>query len=374
MQPTRNEIVDGIRKWVECESPSHSPDDLRKMAAIVIGQARAAGLKVTETDVGTGTGPVISITNRAPGDERAGILILGHYDTVHPVGTLGKNPCRVEEGKLFGPGTYDMKAGAYLALTAMGSLSQPGSSGLPIDFLMVPDEELGSGVSREHIEAHGKRAKYTLLGEPARANGGRCVTSRKGTGLAYVTVHGRPSHAGVAHEQGRNAILEMAHQIIAIEAMTDYEAGVTVNVGKIEGGTTTNVVPELCKVIVDFRLPSMPVAEAILAKFQALKAVNPDCRVEVNAVVNRPPMPRTDAVGVLFEKTKAIAQTVGIALEEAPTSGGGSDGNFVAALGVPVVDALGADGDGAHTLGEHILVETLPQRLEFWQKLLRDLD
>src|SRR5690606_28976189 len=218
------------------------------------------------------------------------------------------------------------------------------------------------------------RTRYTLLPEPARANGGRCVTARKGTGLAHISVHGRPAHAGIAHEKGRNAILEMAHQIIAIEAITDYDAGITVNVGTIEGGTTSNVVPGQCRVVVDFRLPSMEAAEAILARLNALAPVNPDLRIEIQAEVNRPPMPRTDAVGDLFLKARGFAAEVGIDLEEAPISGGGSDGNFIAAKGVPVLDALGADGDGAHTLKEHIVIETLPQRLAFWQKILRGLD
>jgi glutamate carboxypeptidase len=373
VERSADDLAAAIGAWVRCESPSHSPEALAGMAALIADQARGAGLNVAIKDLGAGTGPALQFNNRAAGDTRKGILILAHYDTVHPVGTLEKNACRIEEGKLYGPGTYDMKGGTYLALAALGDLATPGATRLPVDFLIVPDEETGSKFSRALIEESAARAVYTLVCEPARANGGRCVSARKGTGMATITVQGRPSHAGVAHEKGRSAIREMAHQILALEAMTDYARGVTVSVGTITGGTTTNVVPSHCKIVVDFRVPDPQAGEETLARMRALKAVDPDVVLDVDAALNRPPMPRTEAIGRLFTQAQGYAAEAGFVLEEAPMTGGGSDGNFTAALGVPTLDGLGAEGDGAHTLYEHIIVATLPQRLDFWRLMLQQL-
>lgn len=368
-----DELVDGIKKWVLCESPSHSPETLVTMAAIIAGQAQAAGLIVHQFDLGAATGPALQLTNRQPGDDRPGLLLLAHYDTVHPVGTLQKNACRVEDGKLYGPGTYDMKAGTWLALTALCDVVQSASTQLPVEFLIVPDEEIGSLYSRDLIEAHARRARYTLVCEPARANGGRCVTARKGTGMVTVEVHGRPSHAGVAHEKGRSAIREIARHVLALEAMTDYARGVTVSVGKIEGGTTTNVVPSYARLIADFRIPDEQAGIDLLAKMRALAPVGPDVTIEVKAELNRPPMPRTPEIGDLLVLAQGFAREAGFTLEEAPMTGGGSDANFTAAMGVPTLDGLGADGDGAHTLFEHIAIATLPERLAFWRIMLQKL-
>lgn len=366
-------LVEGLKKWILCESPSHDPATLLAMSRIISKQAADAGLHVTTIDLGEKTGPALRITNRAEGDTRQGILLLAHYDTVHPVGTLSKNDCRIEDGKLYGPGTYDMKAGTFLALTALGDLSAAGATALPVEFLIVPDEEIGSLYSRGEIEAHAARAQYGLVCEPARAVTGYCVTARKGTGLVTVVAHGKPSHAGVAHDKGRNAICEIAQQALALQAMTDYDAGVTVSVGKIEGGTTTNVVPSYAKLIADFRVPTPQAGQALLAKMRALTPVDPDVRLEIDANMNRPPMPRTPEVAALLEKVKVYAAQAGFELGEAPMTGGGSDANFLAAVGVPVLDGLGAEGDGAHTLYEHVVVATLPQRVAFWKLMLAGL-
>lgn len=373
VQRSIDELVAGIEKWVLCESPSHAPETLVGMAAIISEQARQAGLTVNSFDLGLATGPALQLTNRRAGDDRPGLLLLAHYDTVHPVGTLEKNACRIEEGKLYGPGTYDMKAGTWLALTALCDVVQASSTSLPVEFLIVPDEEIGSLYSRDLIEAHAKRARYALVCEPARANSGRCVTARKGTGMVIIEVHGRPSHAGVAHEKGRSAIREIAHHVLALEAMTDYERGITVSVGKIEGGTTTNVVPAHARLIADFRIPDEQAGVDLLARMRALKPVGPDVTIEVDANLNRPPMSRTDDVGELLKLAQGFAVEAGFTLEEAPMTGGGSDANFTAALGVPTLDGLGADGDGAHTLFEHVQISTLPERLQFWRIMLQKL-
>jgi len=372
--PTSAQIASGIQTWIRCESPSSSPQGIAAMAALVEQSARAAGLAAQLSSLGDTTGPLLHISNRAAGDGRAGILILAHLDTVHPLGTLKQNECRIEGDRLYGPGGYDMKGGIYLALTALGRLAAPGSTALPVDFLLVPDEETGSHQSRAAIERYARQARYALVCEPARTGDGRCVTARKGTGLLHLKVQGRPAHAGVQHERGRSAIREMAHQVLALEAMTDYARGVTVSVGTISGGTVSNTVPSQCEAVVDFRVPDMQAAEDILAKMRALKPVGPDVALHIDAELNRPPMVRTDAVAGLLARAQVWAAEAGFALNEAPMTGGGSDANFTAALGIPTLDGLGVDGDGAHSLQEYLLVSTLAPRLAFWDLLLRHLD
>lgn len=372
--PTPAEMAAGIQTWLRCESPSSSPQGIAAMVAMVEQHARAAGLAAYVSSLGDTTGPLLHISNRVAGDGRAGILILAHLDTVHPYGTLQQNQCRIEGDKLYGPGAYDMKGGIYLALTALGQLAAPGSTALPVDFLLVPDEETGSHRSRASIERFAGHARYALVCEPARADAGKCVTARKGTGMLRLKVQGRPAHAGVDHQKGRSAIREMAHQVLALEAMTDYARGVTVSVGTISGGTVTNTVPSLCEVIVDFRVPDRHAAEDILAKMRALKPVGPDVTLDIDVELNRPPMVKTDAVADLLARAQTWAAEAGLVLEDAPMTGGASDANFTAALGVPTLDGLGADGDGAHTLHEHILVSTLAPRLTFWNLLLKNLN
>lgn len=368
-------LVDDISSWIACESPSSDPAAITQMAEIAAKQARGAGLRVELSQIGDKRLPLLLVSNRAPGDTRPGILILAHLDTVHPIGTiLTKNKLRIEGDKLYGPGSYDMKAGTYLALTALCEHASADSTRLPVDYLMVPDEEVGSHDSRPFIEKYAAQAKYTLVAEPARADGGKCVTARKGTGMVKICVTGCQSHAGVNHEKGRSAIKEMAHQVLAMESFTDYDRGITVSVGTIQGGTATNTVPGYCEAIVDFRIPDVPAGDEILAKFNSLKAVGPDVRVDVDVELNRPPMVKTLQSAALLARLQDQATQAGFELDEAPMTGGGSDANFTSALGVPSIDGLGADGDGAHTLTEYILISTLPKRLQFWRNTLSNLD
>lgn len=371
--PSSAQIAAGIQTWMRCESPSNSPRGIAAMAAMVEQHAKAAGLAAQLTSLGDQTGPLLYISNRAAGDGRAGILVLAHLDTVHPLGTLQQNPCRIEGDRLYGPGGYDMKGGIYLALTALGRLAAPGSTALPVDFLLVPDEETGSCQSRASIERYARQARYALVCEPARADAGKCVTARKGTGMLRLKVQGRPAHAGVQHELGRSAIREMAHQVLALEAMTDYARGITVSVGTISGGTVTNTVPSQCEAMVDFRVPDMQSADYILEKIRALKPVGPDVTLEIDAELSRPPMAKTEAVAELLARAQVWAAEAGMALADAPMTGGGSDANFTAALGVPTLDGLGVDGDGAHSLHEYLLLSTLAPRLTFWTLLLKNL-
>lgn len=371
--PSTAQLVAGIQSWILCESPSHSPTGVAAMAELVRAYAEAAGLRVELTSLGDATGPLLYTTNRAPEDTRPGILILAHLDTVHPIGTLNDNPIRIEGDRLYGPGSYDMKAGIYLALTALGQLSAPGATQLPVDFLMVPDEETGSHASRESIERYAATAKYALVCEPARPNGGKCVTARKGTGMLNLNVKGRPAHAGMQHEKGRSAIREMAHQVLTLESMTDYERGITVSVGTIEGGTVRNTVPGFCRCQVDFRVPDMGAAAEVLHHMRSLFPVDPDVELDIDLQLNRPPMVKTEEAQALLGVAQTYALQAGFVLEDAPMTGGGSDANFTSAMGIPTLDGLGADGEGAHTLHEHILISTLEQRLQFWNLLLQRL-
>lgn len=371
--PNTDQLVSDIINWVQCESPSHMPERVAAMAHLAAEKARSVGMRVEVKPLGDQAGPMVIATTREPGDTRPGILILGHLDTVHPVGTLNDNPVRIDGDRLYGPGTYDMKSGIVLALAGMTGLAGKDGTRLPIDFLMVPDEETGSHASREYIEHYAKQAKYGLVCEPARPNGGKCVTARKGTGMLRLGVKGRPAHAGMQHEKGRSAIREMAHQVLALEAMTDYDRGVTVSVGTIAGGTTTNTVPALCRCVVDFRVPDMGAAQDVLRRMRELCAVGPDVELDIDVELNRPPMEKTPESAALLALVQGYAAEAGFPLEDAPMTGGGSDANFTSALGVPTLDGLGADGDGAHTLNEYILVSTLEMRARFWHLLLRDL-
>lgn len=364
-----------IIRWVELESPSHDAQSLQRMATLIIDelQNKQSQLTIEQIDLGKETGPLLHIHNRAAFDTRHGILVLGHYDTVHPIGTLEKNPCRQEGDKLYGPGIYDMKAGVVLALSALNELADPSSTQLPIDLVLVPDEETGSHYSRPYIESFAKKSVYTLVCEPARAEEGRCVTARKGTGHITITAHGRPAHAGMQHERGRNAIEEIAHHVLALEKLTDYESGITVSVGVIQGGTTSNVVPSWCEIKADFRVPDAEMAKRLEQQVNALKNVNPDIPIDIDFSLNRPAMPRTDATVALLKRCQHYAEQAGFELKEAPMTGGASDANFTAALGIATLDGLGADGNGAHTFNEHILVSTLAERRQFWLHTLAQL-
>ncbi|MCC6533537.1 MAG: M20 family metallopeptidase [Burkholderiales bacterium] len=364
-------LVAGIGEWIAFETPPHDEPHLRALAELAAHQARQAGLRTEFIPLGEARLPLVRIVADSPSAQKA-VLVLAHYDTVHPLGSLERNRPRIEGERMFGPGSYDMKAGAYLALQALAALYREAPPARPVELLLVPDEETGSRLSRATIEARGRDAAVALVAEPARS-GGHCVTSRKGTGFVQVTAMGRPSHAGVEHAKGRSAIREIAHQALALEAMTDYAQGITFNVGRIEGGTNRNVVPERASLLADFRVVTSDQAERVLRLVGALAPVTEDVKLEVQAGLNRPPFERAPHVEALLRQAQRVALRSGFPLDEAPLTGGGSDGNFTAALGVPTLDGLGAEGDGAHTLHEHILVASLPQRLRFWHGLLRDL-
>ncbi|MFV0475048.1 MAG: M20 family metallopeptidase [Pikeienuella sp.] len=368
------EIAAWINRWVAIESPTEDAAAVNRIADLVAAECAEMGLIVERTPGEDGWGDLLRA--RSPGhDGRPGVLVLTHLDTVHPVGTLeGANPIRREGDRLYGPGGYDMKAGACLALYAWRHLKRKGGdSRLPVTFMFMPEEEVGSPFSRRLIEEEGRRAKYVLVTEPAR-DGGKVVVARKGVGRFAITATGRPSHAGTQHQAGRSAIREIARQVERIEAMTDYQRGVTFNVGLIAGGTGVNVVPRECRMELDMRVLTAADGEEMTALIHALEPFDPEVALKVEGGMNRPPYEMTPATEALFEIAREASREHGLDLEYTPVTGGGSDGNFTAALGVPTLDGMGADGAGAHTLEEHILVSSLQPRAETWVKLFERLE
>jgi glutamate carboxypeptidase len=312
------------------------------------------------------------IRNTAVG-EGPGILLLSHIDPVHPMGTVNAGlPFRRDGDRLYGPGLYDMKGGAYLALEAFRQVAKARSAKMPVTYVFTPDEEIGSPTSRKLIEDEARRARYVLVTEPAR-DGGKIVTARKGVGAFVIRTRGRPAHAGGNPDKGRNAILAMAEIALAIEGLNDRARGITTNVGLIEGGTARNTVAEDCMIEVDLRVCDRASASEMEAKILALRSSRPDIEVTVTGNITRPPFARDRGVDLVFERAAAIAREIGFVLESAPLVGGGSDGNFTVAMGIPTLDGLGVDGDGAHTNHEHLLFSSIEPRTRLLQGLMERL-
>ena len=365
------EILAGIRGWVEIETPSPDGTAVNRLADHVQAQAEAIGGRVDRIPGRDGYGDILSV--RSPwGGDGPGVLILSHLDTVHPIGTLKNgNPFRRDGDRIYGPGIFDMKSGAYLAFYAFQHLVRGGcDTPLPLTFLFVPEEEIGSPTSRAVIEEMALRNKLVLVTEPA--HGGLCCTARKGVLHVDITVHGQPAHAGSRHQDGRSAVRELAHQIIMLEDLTDYERGVTANVGLMSGGSFINVVPARSEAKVCIRAPEMALLEQLRQHVLALRPIGEGVRLDVTAEINRPVFPRSEGTALLFEHARAVCRDLGFQLDERH-SGGGSDGNFTAALGIPTLDGLGADGHGHHTLDEYILYSSLEPRARMWVRLFETL-
>jgi glutamate carboxypeptidase len=297
------------------------------------------------------------------------LLILGHYDTVYPTGTLAKMPFRVAHGRAYGPGTFDMKAGITQALFALDALRE---SQVTVEkrlvFLWTSDEEIGSFSSRKLIEEEAKRSKAVFVLEPSLGPRGLVKTSRKGVGEARLTVHGRSSHAGLAPEKGVNAIHELAAQIARIEKWNNLRTGVTINANIVSGGSRTNVIAERAEATLDLRAWRNTDMRALEKRLHSLKPFHRGAKLEIRGGFDRPPLERKQSAA-LCSRAKSIARQLRFSLGEA-AAGGGSDGNLTAALGVPTLDGLGAVGDGAHAAHEHVIVNTMPQRAALLASLL----
>jgi glutamate carboxypeptidase len=357
-------ILDGIRRWVEIETPTEAPAQVNKLATMVADGYR--DLPVTIERVAGH-----SVARSSWGQGAPGILILSHLDTVHPVGFIQRLPFKIEGDSAFGPGIYDMKGGAYLAYHAFRQLAVSGErSPLGVTQLFVSDEEIGSPTSRALIEAEGRKAKYVLVTEPAR-DGGKVVTGRKGVARFEVFVKGVPAHAGSRPEDGRSAIRELANVIQTLEALNDVTRGVSVNVGVISGGTRPNVIAEEAYAEVDMRVPSIAVAEDLVPKILNLKPRTEGVSVKVVGGLNRPPYEKSNAGAALYEHAKTLANEIGFDLVDTAT-GGGSDGNFTAPH-TATLDGLGVDGKGAHTHYEQMYISSIEPRARLLYRLYQTL-
>lgn len=365
-----DEMFSLLRKLVETESPSHDKAAVDRVGGIVAEEARRLGAQVEIVpNVETGD-HVIARFHPSSFVFQPSILLLCHIDTVFPLGTLDKMPWREADGKLYGPGVLDMKSGIVISLAAASAAAAGGGPARPVTLLCTSDEETGSHTSRALIEELAQQSALVLVLEAALPDGS-LKTWRKGVGEFTVRVRGRAAHAGGAHAEGRNAIEEMAHQVIAIQKMTDYERQTTLNVGVLRGGTVSNVVPEEAAAEVDVRVMQPGEWERVEAGMKSLKPVLDGTSLEITGVLNRPPMPEDARMKATFERAREIAAGIGMSLTSGGT-GGGSDANFVAPLGVPVLDGLGAVGEGYHSEREYILKDSLPERVKLLAAILQN--
>ena len=372
-----------LGRFVRCESPSGDKAAVDRFGAMVAREWRRRGamVKILKQRL---RGNHLRVewlrrqgatwaSRRKCGSRHGQILVLGHLDTVYPIGTIAKMPFRVRGGRAWGPGTFDMKGGLVMALAAVDALRAVGAGPRKrVVFLWTSDEEIGSETSRRVIESEARRSDAVLVLEPALGREGRLKTERKGVGGAEIIVTGRAAHAGIEPEKGVNAVHELALQIARLMKMNDRARGITVQATVVEGGTASNVVPERARAAVDIRFARVADAGRIERELRGLRPILRGARVEVRVGGMRPPLERSAGVRELFGVARGLMREMGLSLGEAAT-GGGSDGNFTGALGVPTLDGLGAVGDGAHSLREHVVVRELGVRAALIAGLLAGL-
>jgi glutamate carboxypeptidase len=357
-----------IETLVRLESPSTDKAAVDRCGDALSALLQTAGATVSRVPQLTRGDHIVAEFGGGP----ASILILGHFDTVWNVGQIDRMPLVEKEGRLYGPGIFDMKSSIAVALLAMKALAELQVRAPRVTMLWTTDEEVGSQTSRAIIEAQAARSDAVLVVEPSLP-GGSAKTRRKGCGEFMFTAHGVSAHAGIDPGKGASAIHELAHQIVAIESMTDLDRGISVNVGTVSGGTRANVIAEHATASIDVRVPTMADARRIEAAIRALRPRHAGTRLEVEGGFDRPPLERTEGVAMVYEHARQAAAALGRTLGEGGT-GGGSDGNFTAALGVPTLDGLGPEGDGAHALHEHVIIKDLPWRAAFLAALMERLN
>ncbi len=363
-------ILDGIRRWVEIETPTEAPEQVNKLATMVADGYRDLPVAIERIAGHSGCGDHL-VVRSSWGQQEPGILVLSHLDTVHPIGFIERLPFRIEGDVAFGPGIYDMKGGAYLAYHAFRQLCAGGARPpLGVTQLYVSDEEIGSPTSRALIEAEGRKAKYVLVTEPAR-DGGKIVTGRKGVARFDIAIKGVPAHAGTRPEDGRSAIRELANVIQTLDAMNDLKRGISVNVGVVRGGSRPNVIAEEAYAEVDLRVPTIADADNLVARILDLKSRTEGVSVKVTGELNRPPYEKGNAGAALFEHAKTLAAEIGFDLVDTFT-GGGSDGNFTAPH-TATLDGLGVDGQGAHTHYEQMYISSIEPRARLLYRLYQTL-
>lgn len=358
----QHELLTFVCALVEMESPSGDQQGSHDVVELIANAARSiAAVNSVERVAAEGFGEHLCIRAFAKDKEAPQILLLGHTDTVHPRGSVKTRPWRIEANRIYGPGIFDMKANCALALELLRTFeahdAQPQS---PVTILLTCDEESGSPSGRALVEAEAKRSRAVLVLEPS-ASGGRAKTSRKGTGMFVVEVVGRAAHAGLDPEKGISAVLELAKQTVRLHELNDAASGTNVTVTVVNGGTASNVVPAKANAEIDMRFTALEHGRKVEAEILNLKPFDSSAQILVTGGINRPPLPRTDHVSALYQKAREIAARLDFDLGEASV-GGGSDGNFAAALGVPVLDGLGIEGDGAHADHEHIIVDNIATR------------
>lgn len=366
------EIVTFLKDLVLCESPSDDPAAIGRFADLFADRVgRIARIRKFK---GGKYGPHLLCEFSLPGKRKNGrVLALGHSDTVWPMGTLASMPWREADGRLCGPGVLDMKSGLAFFVYAMWALRELGIPvGRKVALLIVSDEEVGSHSSRAITEKEASQSGTVLVLEPGTGPDGKLKTARKGVGGYTLRVHGVASHAGVDFAAGSSAILELAAQIETIRTFTNLDRGVTVNAGVIAGGTRANVIAAEAEAHIDCRLPRLRDFAALDRKFRRLKVRDRRCRLEVTGELNRPPMERTKEIAALFQQARTLARDLGVDLEESST-GGGSDGNFTAGLGIPTLDGLGGVGEGAHARHENIRIDRIADRTALLAKLVAAL-
>jgi glutamate carboxypeptidase len=369
LKPRLMQMLAMLRRFVEVESPSLEKAAADRCCGHIAEEWKKIDVQV-ERIAQKHRGDHLRIIFWPQKSRPAGqLLILGHYDTVYSTGTLARMPFRIKGGRAYGPGIFDMKAGIVQALFALEALQQViRVLQKRLVFLWTSDEEIGSESSRKLLETEARRSDAVFVLEPSYGRRGLLKTARKGVGEAEIHVHGRASHAGLAPEEGFNAIHELVQQLARIEKWSDLRRGVTVNAGIIEGGTRTNVIPERARAVLDLRALHIADAHRLERRLHALRPLEHGARLEISGGFDRPPLERKMS-SALFARAKSLAKQMNLSLGEC-TVGGGSDGNFTAALGIPTLDGLGAVGGGAHSLQEHILINTMPARAALLASLL----
>jgi glutamate carboxypeptidase len=373
MRKRRGRMLRLLGEFVRCESPSYTKVAVDRFAGMVASEFRKRGARVEllkQKERGDHVRAEVWLGKGRPAGQ---IMVLGHTDTVYPLGTIAKSPYKIAGGKAWGPATFDMKGGIVMALAAVDALHA-----LRFDvrkrlvFLWTSDEEIGSKASRKIIEQEARKSDAVLVLEPSYGREGRLKTQRKGVGGAEIIVTGRSAHAGIDPENGRNAVHELALQIARVMKMNDPRRGIAVQATVVSGGTVANVVPEQARAEIDLRFARLADTKIVQRKLRALKPITKGTQVKVVLGGIRPPLERTASVEALFRHAQSLMKAVNLPLGEAAT-GGGSDGNFTAAVGVPTLDGLGAVGDGAHSPREHILIREIPARAALIAGLLATL-
>jgi glutamate carboxypeptidase len=362
-------FLEWLRQLVEIESPSDSKPAVERCADAAADLAASFGAHVRRRRQ-RAFGDTLELRF---GPSRRGatpLMLLGHLDTVWPMGTLASMPFRIADGRIWGPGVLDMKAGVVMAFIALQALREADALRHPVTFLLSSDEEVGSTVSRSIIEKLARESSAVFVLEPAQGLDGAYKTARKGVGGYTLRVEGVASHAGVDFERGHSAIHELAYQLEKIRSFTELDRGLTVNAGVIRGGTRTNVVAAQAEAEIDVRIARLKDAARIDRKFRSLRARDRRCVLHLEGGMNRPPMERSRGTVALYRRAATLAAGMGFALAEAAT-GGGSDGNFTAALGVPTLDGMGAVGEGAHASHESVLIKDLIPRTALLAEMIR---